>query len=299
MQAASWSIEDMPAQDGRVAIVTGASSGIGLETARALAGKGAGVTLGVRDREKGNRAADAIRASHPGAQVAVQHLDLADLASVRAFADTFQGEHRRLDLLINNAGVMMCPFATTRDGFEIQFGTNHLGHFALTGHLLPLLRATGDSRVVNVSSLAHWRGNLDFDDINWQRRAYDSSQAYCDSKLANLLFTLQLAQKMEASGDNPMVTAAHPGWTRTDLQRHVWKYRFLGLFMGQDSAMGALPTLRAATDPDALPVDYYGPSGKKEMRGPPAAAGRSERARERSAAETLWRLSEELTGVSY
>ncbi len=299
MQTGDWGYPDIPSQAGRVAIVTGGASGIGLESARALADKGACVILAVRDAAKGERAVASIRKTSPLAEVEAQPLDLADLGSVQAFATAFIAQYRRLDLLINNAGVMMCPFARTRDGFEIQFGTNHLGHFALTGHLLDLLRATEDSRVVNVSSLAHWRGNPDLDDLHWEKRPYDTVQAYCDSKLANLHFTLGLAKKLEDAGDNPMVTAAHPGWTRTDLQRHQRKFRFLGLFMGQGCAAGALPTLRAAIDPEAVPEDYFGPSGKKEMRGPPAAAALSESARDLGRALALWHASEEATGLRY
>ncbi len=294
-----WSSEHVPSQAGRRAIVTGGGSGIGLEAARVLAARGCAVTLAVRDIDKGQKAAQSIRRDCPGADITVEKLDLADLQSVAQFAERYKAGHQHLDLLINNAGVMMCPYATTRNGFEIQFGTNHLGHFALTGHLLSLLRATEDSRVVNVSSLAHWQGEPDFDDIHWQRRSYSTSQAYCDSKLANLLFTLGLVEKLEDHADTPMVLAAHPGWTRTDLQRHAWKYRFLGLFLAQDAATGALPTLRAAVDPEALPGDYFGPSKKKEMHGPPAIAALSERARDHEAARRLWQLSEELTGVSY
>ncbi|TGD73310.1 SDR family NAD(P)-dependent oxidoreductase [Mangrovimicrobium sediminis] len=299
MAANTWNTADIPAQDGRVAVVTGASSGIGLAAAEALAAKGAQVILAVRDMHKGRRALDNLTGSVPEANAQLAELDLADLASVRAFAAQFADGHERLDLLINNAGIMMCPYATTRDGFEIQFGTNHLGHFALTGLLLPLVQATPGARVVTVSSLAHRGGNIDFDDPNWERREYNTGQAYCDSKLANLLFVTALSRKLADAGSDTLATAAHPGWTRTDLQRHVWKYRFLGLFMGQDNAAGALPTLRAAVDPQAGAGDYFGPGGRNEMRGPPVAVACTDAARDTGAAARLWALSEALTGVEY
>ncbi len=294
-----WSADDIPGQSGRVAIVTGASSGIGLEAARVLAHKGARVIIAARDEAKGQRAVDSILRDHSEAQVELHHLDLADLASVRTFADAFLAREERLDLLINNAGIMMCPFARTSDGFEIQFGTNHLGHFALTGQLLPLLKQNRDSRIVMVSSAAHHRGKLDLADLNWESRKYKTVQAYCDSKLANLLFTLELARKLGEANNTPLVTAAHPGWSRTDLQRHVGIIRWLGYFMGQDQAMGALPTLRAAVDQAAAPGDYFGPGGRREMKGPPVKVEPAASARDSATARELWRISEELTGVQY
>lgn len=299
MSQPAWSTADIPDQSGRVVIITGASSGIGLETAKAFAEKNAELMLAVRDADKGERAVRTILKQYPKAKVSVQLLDLAELKSVTDFAADFLANHDRLDLLINNAGIMMCPFAKTADGFEIQFGTNHLGHFALTGLLLPLLQQTNNSRVVNVSSLAHRGGKPDFSDLNWSQREYNTSQAYCDSKLANMVFTFTLVEKLSGLGNNPLVTAAHPGWTKTDLQRHALKYRLMGLLMAQNTAAGALPTLRAAVDPQAAPGDFFGPGGKQEMKGPPVKVEASEPCRDHKAAADLWELSEQMTGISY
>ncbi|MCG8443366.1 MAG: short chain dehydrogenase, partial [Caulobacterales bacterium] len=199
-----------------------------------------------------------------------------------------------------NAGVMVPPYAKTEDGFELQFGTNHLGHFALTGRLLGALKAAAGSRLVVVSSLAHRYGGLDFADLAWESRPYSARRAYCDSKLANLLFAHELARRLEAAGANaPRVTAAHPGWTSTDLQRHASSFRFLNIFFGQDIRAGALPTLRAAFDPDARAGDYFGPSRHFEMHGPPVTVRSNARSRDEDAARRLWEISEELTGVAY
>ncbi|MYM62294.1 oxidoreductase [Pseudomaricurvus sp. HS19] len=293
-----WSVADMADQSGRIAIVTGASSGIGLEAARALAAKGAEVILAVRDAAKGSSALRSITDSCPGAEVSMELLDLADLGSVQRFARYCLTRLPKLDLLIDNAGVMMSPYATTSDGFELQMGTNHLGHFALTLQLLPLLRNTPGSRIVVVSSLAHHRGNPDFDDLNWQLRGYDTVQAYCDSKLANLWFVQGLVQRLQGE-EAPQVTAAHPGWTRTELQRHSLKYRLLGLFMAQDTASGALPTLRATVDPEAQSGDFYGPGGKKQMKGPAVKVVTNPAVKDGGRVQQLWQLSEALTGVRY
>lgn len=295
----AWGLQDIPDQSGRVAIITGASSGIGLETARALAGRGARIVLAVRDADKGQRAMRSIREDHPHAQLQVIPLELADQQSVKNFAASFARDYNRLDLLINNAGVMMCPYSKTRDGFEIQFGTNHLGHYSLTAKLLPLLQRTHGSRIVVVSSLAHRGGQLNFDDLNWEQRPYDTSQAYCDSKLANVLFALGLAERLRGAGNQPLVTLAHPGWTQTELQRHSWKYRLLGRFMAQQTSSGALPSLRAAVDEQAQPGDFFGPRDRKETQGPPVPVAISAHAQDRGLIERLWAMSESLTGVHY
>ncbi len=299
MSETAWSTADIPDQSGRVVIITGASSGIGLEAAKAFAEKNAELILAVRDADKGKRAVETILKHKPRANVDLQILDLAELKSVKDFAAGFLANHDRLDVLINNAGIMMCPFANTADGFEIQFGTNHLGHFALTGLLLPMLQQTENSRVVNVSSLAHHSGKLNLTDANWAQREYNTGQAYCDSKLANMVFTFALADKLTGLGNNPMVTAAHPGWTKTDLQRHAFKYRLMGFFMAQNTAAGALPTLRAAIDSQAQPGDFFGPGGKQEMKGAPVKVVASAPSRDRQTATDLWELSVRMTGVSY
>ena len=293
-----WTSDAIPDQSGRLAVITGATSGIGLETARMLAEKGAAVVLAVRNVEKGETVANAIRDRRPGAEVRVEALDLASLASVRAFAERISGGEQRLDLLINNAGVMMTPFARTADGFELQFGTNHLGHFALTALLFDRLASTPHSRVVTVSSLAHRAGRPDLEDLNWAKRPYNKTQAYADSKLANLYFTYELASRLEAADYLTLATAAHPGFTATNLQQHT-VYRYLNPIVGQKPERGALPTLRAAVDPEATYGDYYGPDGVLEMGGHPKKVASSRTSHQRETASRLWELSEEMTGVAF
>jgi NAD(P)-dependent dehydrogenase (short-subunit alcohol dehydrogenase family) len=243
--------------------------------------------------------ADAIRQEYAAADVSVRELDLANLESVKTFAESILKEYDRLDILINNAGVMMCPYSKTRDGFEMQLGTNHLGHFALTGHLLPFLKKTKGSRIVVLSSFGHKMGNLDFSDLNWEKRKYNTNKAYGDSKLANLYFTYELARKLEGEGNNPKVTAAHPGWTATELQRHSGLMGFLNKFFAQGVDMGALPTLRAAIDADTKPGDFFGPGKHFEMHGHPVKVESNARSHDRNAARELWKQSEEMTGVKY
>ncbi len=293
-----WTCSDIPDQTGRLAVVTGANTGIGLETARMLALRGADVVLACRSREKGQAAVDRILREKPAGSARLQLLDLSDLDSVAAFAATFAAAHSRLDLLIDNAGVMVPPFSRTRQGFELQFGTNHLGHFALTLRLLPLLEKTPASRVVVVSSTAQNIGRIDFTDLNWERRAYRAWPAYGQSKLANMMFALELSRRLAAKGSKVLVTTAHPGWTATDLQRTAGAVRALGPMLAMKPEGGALPTLRAAVDPAAAPGSYWGPSGFFEMRGPPAAARISRRALDEAVASKLFDRSEELTSIS-
>jgi NAD(P)-dependent dehydrogenase (short-subunit alcohol dehydrogenase family) len=294
-----WTDDDIPAQTERTAVVTGANTGIGYETARALAHKGAHVILACRSRSKGAAAAARITAEDPRGDVAFAALDLADLDTVRAFAGELASAHERLDLLINNAGVMVPPESTTKQGFELQFGVNHLGHFALTGLLLPVLRATPGARVVTVSSAAHRMGAVNFDDLHFRERGYQPWPAYGQSKLANLLFTFELQRRFDAEGLALTAVAAHPGWTGTDLQRNAWLARTAGLVLAMRPAQGALPTLRAATAPDVRGGDYYGPHGFREMRGYPVRVGTTDAAKNADDAARLWRVSEELTGVHY
>ena len=296
----AWSEHDVPDQTGRIAVVTGANSGIGLETARVLARKGAHVVPAVRNREKGEAARADITRAEPQAKVAVQHLDLADLESVETFAEEFGAAHQRLDLLINNAGGMVPPFGRTADGFEQQFGTNHLGHFALTGRLLPLLRRTEGARVVTVSSLAHRFRRLDFDNLNAEK-GYSPWTAYGYSKLANLLFMRELQRRYHDGPDSLRSSAAHPGFTKTDLQRHTAMVRLMMKIpcMAQDSLAGALPTLYAATAPNVAGGDYFGPGGLFEMAGPPVRVFLSDRTRNDETAQRLWEVSERLSGVTY
>jgi len=285
----------LPDMSGKTAIVTGASSGLGTETAKALAAAGARVVLAVRDLAKGATAAATIKGT-----TEVRPLDLASLESVRVFARDWTGP---LDLLINNAGVMIPPLTRTADGFELQFGTNHLGHFALTNLLLPSVAAGG--RVVTVSSGAHHAGRIDFDDPNWEHRGYHPWRAYAQSKLANLLFTFDLQRRLTEAGSTIRANAAHPGYAATNLQSHSGS-RFWDVAMGQignrliaqDAATGALPTLYAATA--EIPGNSFaGPGGRLGASGAPKLAGRSARARDPAAARRLWTLSEQLTGVSF
>ena len=286
-----FSVADIPDLSGRTAVVTGASSGIGTATAAALAGAGAQVVLAVRSPTRGERAAAAIDGA-----TEVRTLDLASLASVRRFAADWSGE---IDLLINNAGVMVPPLTRTVDGFELQFGTNHLGHFALTNLLLG--RITG--RVVTVSSVAHRSGRIDFDDLNWERRRYRRWVAYAQSKLANLLFTLELQRRLTAAGSRVIATAAHPGYAATNLQFHsgsraVEVFSRIGnRLLAQDEQGGALPTLFAAVA-DVPGNSFAGPGGPRELRGAPKLVGRSARAQDETVARRLWEVSEQLTGTA-
>jgi NAD(P)-dependent dehydrogenase (short-subunit alcohol dehydrogenase family) len=293
----TWTFNDIPEQTGRVAIVTGANTGIGFETARMLAARGARVVLACRNAEKGQAAVEKIMAEKPAGRAEVMLLDLSDLDSVSSFAGAFSSSHQRLDLLIDNAGVMVPPFGRTKQGFETQFGTNHLGHFALTLRLLPLLEKTPGSRVVVVSSTAQNIGRIDFDDLNWERRSYKPWPAYGQSKLANIMFALELSRRLAVAGSGVLVTAAHPGYTATDLQRNSG-FRSLNPFLAMKPADGALPTLRAAVDPSAAPGSYFGPSGLLEMRGSPGPARICRRGLNEADAARLFDVSERLTSVT-
>jgi NAD(P)-dependent dehydrogenase (short-subunit alcohol dehydrogenase family) len=301
--ATRWTAADVPDQTGRTAIVTGANTGIGFEAAAVLAARGATVVLACRDLDKAKQAAARVTASTPGAAVQVQRLDLAALASVRGAADELRDRYDRIDLLVNNAGVMWTPRQTTADGFELQFGTNHLGHFALTGLLLDRLLATPGSRVVTISSLGHRTGRIHFDDLQLERR-YGRQRAYGQSKLANLMFTYELQRRLAAAGAGTIAVAAHPGGSRTELTRHLPRgistaSRLLEPLWAQGADMGALPTLRAATDPRVQGGEYYGPDGFAEGRGYPKRVGSSRRSHDVEVQRRLWAVSEELTGVGY
>lgn len=298
----TWTRNDIPDQRGRVAVITGANSGLGLETARELAGKGAAVTLAVRSLDKGKAAVDDIHRDHPGAELDLLQLDLASLDSIRTAADQLRQRLDHIDLLINNAGVMYTSRQRTADGFEMQFGTNHLGHFAWTGLLLDTLTAVPGSRVVTVASVAHRiRAHIDFDDLNAEK-GYNRVAAYGRSKLANLLFTYELQRRLDTGGAETAALASHPGVSDTELGRHmpgVDLLRPLARLMTQDSARGALPTLRAATDPMATGGQYYGPDGFMETRGHPVVVTSSDRSNDREIQRRLWAASEELTGVMF
>lgn len=296
----SWSLDRLPSQAGRVAIVTGANSGLGFETARMLAGRGAEVILACRDRGKGDQALRRIREAHPGAAVSILPLDLADLDDVHKAAETVLLGRDRLDLLINNAGVMVPPASRTRQGFELQVGTNHLGHFALTVRLLPLLLRTAGARVVVVSSAAANFGRLDLDDLNYERRAYSRWGAYNQSKLATLVFALELSRRLAQHGCTTTATVSHPGGAATESQRNARFFRtVVNRYLAAPPVEAALTTLRAATDPAAANGSYWGPSRFLGMRGPPDRARVPRRAWDLVLAERLWAASEELTGVRF
>ena len=297
---ATWTSGDVPGQQGRLAVVTGANTGLGFETARVLAARGASVVLAVRDTEKGKAAAARIAGSAPGADVTVQPLDLASLDSVRAAAAELRARHPRIDLLINNAGVMFTPRQATRDGFELQLGTNHLGHFALTGLLLEQMLPVPGSRVVTVSSTAHrLRARINFGDLQGER-SYRRVAAYSQSKLANLMFTYELHRRLSGAAATTIAVAAHPGLANTELTRNSSAASAaLARLISQTPAMGALPTLRAATDPGVLGGQYYGPGRLLGTRGYPELAESSRRSRDTAIQRRLWTVSEELTGVTF
>ena len=308
---AKWTTADMPRLDGKVAIVTGASSGLGLETAAALAAAGADTVLGCRRVERAQRAVEDILRRAPGAKVRNLSLDLSDLKSVERFARSFTQQYDRLDILCNNAGAMMLPYGRTPDGFELVFGTNHLGPFALTGRLYERIRTTPGARVVALGSLTHRTATLDLDDLNWERRPYSKAAVYGSSKLANMLFAFELDRRLRDAGVNAISVAAHPGWAATDIAlggvrepvngaARAWKklVEFGNAFFAQPASRGALPILYAAT----MPVEggsYIGPDGLFQMRGHPIEVDCEIQARDTELASQLWRKSEELTNVRY
>jgi len=301
--ADGWTAKDIRDQSGRNAIVTGANSGLGLVTARELARAGASVVMACRNLDKGHAAIEQVRAAVPDAQVQLEELDLASLESVRGFAERYRTTHDRLDILINNAGVMAPPRRRTADGFELQFGTNHLGHFLLTTLLLDLMEGREDTRVVTLSSTAHKMGRISFDNLNGDRR-YFRWNAYGQSKLANLLFALELDRRLRREGSTVKSLAAHPGYAATNLQsaaaplvdRLVMKVG--NTVIAQNDEMGALPQLFAATEPGLEGGTYIGPDGPGEQRGYPTIVKPSRRARDEDSARRLWQVSEELTGVA-
>jgi len=303
-----WTADAMPDQSGKTILVTGANSGLGLETARELARKGAHVLLGCRNAAKAAAAVEHIRAAAPQASLEVVAVDLSSLDSIRRCAATVRERHHQLHVLCNNAGIMAIPYARTADGFEMQIGTNHLGHFALTGLLLDLLLATPQSRIVNVSSGAHRIGRMQFEDLHWQRR-YSKWRAYGQSKLANLLFTYELHRRLAARGADTISVACHPGYADTNLQAvgpqlagSSFMARIMDIgnrMLAQSALMGALPNLYAATAPDVVGGDFIGPDGPGQNWGYPKKVTSNRRSHDRSDADRLWRISEQQTGVSF
>jgi NAD(P)-dependent dehydrogenase (short-subunit alcohol dehydrogenase family) len=297
-----WTTADVPRLDGRVAVITGANTGVGFETARVLAERGARVILACRSGERAQAAAARISVSAEAAPEVVE-LDLGSLSSIRRAVDVLREHHSSIDLLVNNAGVMDVPYGTTEDGFESHLGINHLGHFALTGLLLPQLTKAEGSRIVSISSVIHARGQIDFDDLLYSRE-YKPSPAYARSKLANLLFAFELDRRLTAAGSPAVSLAAHPGLSRTELYRYAEPVtrtaaRMLGPIVMQSAASGALPTLRAATDPAAVGGQYYGPSGRKQYKGHPVLVDVAPAAHDMAAAQRLWDESQKLTGVAF
>jgi NAD(P)-dependent dehydrogenase (short-subunit alcohol dehydrogenase family) len=304
-----WTPAQMPDQKGKVAVVTGANSGLGYYTARELARHGACVVLACRSREKAEPVLAELNAMAAGG-AEFMALDLADLDLVSAFATAFKGRHGKLDILCNNAGVMALPLARTKQGFEMQIGTNHFGHFALTGQLLDALKVAPAARVVNTASLAHtWTRGLDLDDPNWERKPYRKWDAYGKTKLANLLFTYELQRRLARAGLPLIAVAAHPGYSATNLQMagpQIEKsalgkvlMRVANALFAQPAEIGALPQLYAATMPDVQGGEYYGPDGFKENRGFPQKVRSSRKSHDEETARRLWELSERLTGVKY
>lgn len=303
-----WTTENIPPLDGKNILITGANSGLGLASAKALARRGAHVILACRTLAKANAAAEEIRAGNSSARLEAQAVDLTDLSSVRTFAREVNARHARLDVLLNNAGVMATPYLRTHEGFELQFGTNHLAHFALTGLLFELLTKTPGARVVNVSSLAHRIGKLRFDDPAWERK-YAKWPAYGMSKLANLLFTYELARRARVAGIDVRSVAAHPGYSSTNLQLQgaalaedtvkLWATRWFTPLVAQKADRGALPQLYAAVADDVSSGDFIGPDGLAETRGYPKKTRSNARSHEASDMQRLWELSERLTGVHF
>jgi NAD(P)-dependent dehydrogenase (short-subunit alcohol dehydrogenase family) len=298
-----WTEHHLRDQTGRTVVVTGANTGVGFQTAAALARHGAVVVLACRDRTRAETAADRIRAAAPQARIATQELDLASLSSVRTAADALRARYPRIDVLINNAGVMWQPRGRTADGFETHFGINHLGHFAFTGLLLDRIRAVAGSRIVTVSSPAHKQGRIAFDDLQSEHR-YRHVAAYAQSKLANLMFSYELQRRLTAGSAPTISLAAHPGGARSELNRNMpvlFRGRLWGpaLLITHSVEKGALPILRAATDPTALGGQYYGPDGWNEFKGHPTLLTSTDRSHDTESQRRLWEESERLTGVSY
>ncbi len=303
LRMSTFNINNIPSQKGKIIIVTGSNIGLGYETALELAKKEATVIMACRNMDKAKAAKNKILASVPNANMMTMKLDLGDLASVKNFSENFLEKYDKLDILINNAGIMIPPYQLTKDGFESQFGVNHLGHFYLTGLLLDRVNATPDSRIVVLSSVAHVPGRINFDDLQ-SKEKYSAVKAYQQSKLANIMFAFELQRRLEKAGHQTIAVAAHPGVSNTNLGRHVPRilyYILLPLlsFMIHSPNVAAMPTLLAALDDDVKGGEYFGPTGKREMKGPAGRAKIASHAKDTEVARRLWEVSEELTGIKY
>lgn len=295
----TWNIDQVPKQSGRIAIVTGANSGLGYETTLALVKKDMMVVMACRNMQKAEDARQKIVSRHPGAKVKPMKIDTASLASVEKFAKHFQSHFDRLDLLINNAGIMMSPYKVTEDGLENQLATNYAGHFALTGHLLPTLTRTSESRIVSLSSLSYKWAEIQFDDLQF-RNSYSKRKAYGQSKRVCLMFAYELQRRLSAAGHRTLSVAAHPGLSNTELDRYFPALiRPLGALFLQSAHKGALPTLYAALDQDIRGGEFIGPDGFQQMRGYPSKVDSDDYSNDREIAKRLWRVSEEMTGACY
>ena len=299
MSKSNWNTQNIADQSNKTIIITGASSGLGMEASKVLSSKNATIIMAVRNTIKGKNVAEEIKKQNPNAKLEIREMDLSSLQSVNNFAEGVKSDYDKIDILINNAGIMTCPFDRTKDDFEIQMGTNHLGHFALTGLLMPLLHKAKNARIIVTSSIGHKMGNIDFTDINWEKRKYKTSQAYADSKLANLYFAYELVRKLQNEKSDIKVTASHPGWTRTNLQKHSWYMKALNPLFSQGPDQGVLPTLRAAFDANAKSGDYFGPSRFFEMHGNPVVVKSNEKSHNLEASKKLWEVSEQLTNIKY
>ena len=297
-------LEEIPSQKGKIAVVTGANSGLGLETTKGLAKKGFLVVMACRNAKKAETALSVIKKEIPEADLVISVIDTASLKSVRAFARDFRARYSKLDLLVNNAGIMIPPFSLTEDQFESQLGTNYLGHFLLTGLLIPLLDKTEGARIISLSSNAHKKGHIDFEDLNFKKRSYSRWEAYRQSKLACLMFAYELDRRLKQKGSKAISVVAHPGVSNTNLGQFI---PFLlkpltplvGTFIGHPPENGAKPTLMAALYPDLKGGDYFGPGGKGEWKGPPVKVDGIPLSKNKSVAQRLWSVSEALTGINY
>ncbi len=306
MSKNKWTTENIPDLSGKVIIVTGGNSGLGFESVKAFAEKGADVVLTSRSVEKGEEAKAEMLKNKPKGKISVIQLDLMDFASIKDFVSVFRNSYDRLDVLLNNAGIMTTPYFLTKDGLEAQMGTNHFGHFALTGQIIDMIIKTSNSRVVNVSSNGHKYGKMDFKNLLFENgKGYTPMKSYARSKLANLLFTYELQRYFEENGINSIAVAAHPGGSKTNLGRHIenkWWFKLLWpLFdlLSQDQAQGALPQIRVSVDPIVQGGEYYGPDGFNQITGYPVFVKSKKASHNRSDAKRLWEISEKLTSVTY